>query len=51
MLCLVLGFRAGPDCIPFLMRAVETFEKQYPEETFDQGPILALLEIRARFTA
>ena len=49
MLCLVLGFRANVDAIPFLMEQVERFEKRFPEETFDQGPLMALYEIRARF--
>ena len=49
MLCLVLGFRADPDAIPFLMQQVEVFERLFPSETFDQGPILALSELKARF--
>lgn len=49
LLCLVLGFRAKPDAIPFLIEQMERFEKQYPDETFDQGPLLALYEIRSRF--
>ena len=49
MLCLVLGFRAGLDAIPFLMQHVETFETRFPSETCDQGPILALSELKARF--
>ena len=49
MLCLVLGFRADTDAIPFLMQQVESFERQFPSETFDQGPILALSELKARF--
>lgn len=49
LLCLVLGFRAGADVIPFLMRQVERFEQQFPDHSFEQAPILALYEIRARF--
>ena len=49
MLCLVLGFRAAPDVIPFLMRQVNAFETQFPDESFEQGPLLALYEIRDRF--
>ena len=49
MLCLVLGFRANVDVIPFLMRQVERFETQFPVHSFDQAPLLALYEIRARF--
>ena len=49
MLCLVLGFRASLDAIPFLMQQVEVFETRFPSETFDQGPVLALSELKARF--
>lgn len=49
MLCMVLGFRADVDVIPFLLQQVDAFERQFPSDTLDQGPILALLEINARF--
>ncbi len=49
MLCLVLGFRADPEAIPFLMQQVDFFEKRFPSETYDQGPLMALYEIRERF--
>lgn len=49
MLCLVLGFRAGTAVIPFLMRQLEQFEKQCPQHSFEQGPLMALYEIRSRF--
>lgn len=49
MLCLVLGFRAGTGVIPFLMRQVERFEQQFSGHSFEQAPLLALYEIRARF--
>lgn len=49
MLCLVLGFRATVDAVPFLMQQVEAFEQQFPDESFEQAPILALSEICARF--
>ena len=48
-LCLVLGFRADLDDIPFLMQQVQVFERQFPSKTFDQSPILALSELNARF--
>ena len=31
MLCLVLGFRANTDVIPFLMQQVNSFEKHFPD--------------------
>ena len=49
MLCLVLGFRADTDAIPFLLQQVDLFEKQFPDKSYEQGPLMALYEIRARF--
>lgn len=49
MVCLVLGFRADPDAIPFLMQQVEAFEGHFPSEAFEQGPILALSHLKTRF--
>ena len=49
MLCLVLGFRANTDVIPFLMQQVDSFVKQFPDKSYEQGPLMALYEIRARF--
>lgn len=43
--CLVLGFRADADIIPFFVQQAEWFERQFPEQT----PLLALYEMRARF--
>ncbi len=51
MMCLVLGFRADENAMPFLMQQVASFETRYPDETFDQGPLMALYELRARFQA
>ena len=49
MLCLVLGFRASTDVIPFLVQQVDVFEKHFPDKSYEQGPLMALYEIRARF--
>ena len=49
MLCLVLGFRADTQVIPFLMKQVDSFEKQSPDKSYEQGPLMALYEIYARF--
>lgn len=49
MLCLVLGFRGEVTLVPFLMKEVERFERWYPDESYDQGPLLALYELKARF--
>lgn len=49
MLCLALGFRAGPDIVPWMMSMFESLKAQFPSESFSQGPLLALYELRARF--
>ena len=49
MLGLVLGFRADTAVIPFLMRQIERFEQQFPRDSFERAPLLALYELRARF--
>jgi len=49
LLCLVLGFRGEAELIPFLMKEVERFEKDYPYDSFEQGPLLAVHELAVRF--
>ena len=49
MLCLVLGFHGDVSLIPFLMNEVERFERYYPNKDYEQGPILALYELKERF--
>ena len=49
MLCLVLGFRGEAEWIPFLMKEVERLEREYPYESFEQGPLLAIQELAVRF--
>ena len=44
MLCLVIGFRGDVEMIPFLMKETERLERMYPQETYAQGPILAIQE-------
>lgn len=48
-LCMVLGFHATPAAIPFLIQQMERFGKEFPDKSFEQGPIIALCEIRERF--
>lgn len=48
-LCLVLGFRGDSSAVPFLMKEVERYERWYPDKDYDQGPLLALYELRDRF--
>lgn len=49
MLCLVLGFRGDISAVPFLIKEVERFEHGYPEKSYNQGPLLALYELKERF--
>jgi len=49
MFCLILGFRCEKELIPFLISEAERFERYYPDETFDQGPVLAVQELAERF--
>ena len=42
MLCLVLGFRGDLTCEEFLLEQISYFRKNYPEERFDQGPLIAV---------
>ena len=49
MLCLVLGFRGDVSMIDFLMNEAERLENEYPDESFDQGPTLAVQELAVRF--
>lgn len=49
MLCLVLGFRGDTSAVPLLMKEVERFEQWYPDKSYEQGPLLALYELKDRF--
>jgi hypothetical protein len=48
-LCMLLGFRGDMGAVPFLMAQVELMEKQWPNKNYEQGPLLALYELQARF--
>ena len=49
LICLALGFRGEPELIPFLMERAEFYEWEYPEESFERGPALAVEELYYRF--
>lgn len=51
LVCLLLGSRACEDVIPWMMDRFFEFQKMHPDDTFDQGPLLALYELRERFYA
>jgi len=40
--CLVFGMQGMKEEIPFLLSEYERFQREYPDETFDQHPLLAL---------
>ena len=46
---MVLGFRGDVSMIDFLMSEAERLENEYPDESFDQGPTLAVQELAVRF--
>lgn len=47
--CLVLGIRGSEDTIPWMMDRYHELKKAYPDETYEQGPLLALHELNAKF--
>ncbi|MGN1113124.1 MAG: hypothetical protein ACI4RP_07965 [Acutalibacteraceae bacterium] len=49
MLCLVLGVRGEKELVPFLINEAKRMERDYPEESFDQGPAIAVEELAVRF--
>lgn len=49
LFCLVLGFCGKASMIPFLMEEAERMEKYYPNEYYDQGPMLAVQELAVRY--
>lgn len=49
LLCLVLGVRADDvSLIPMLMSEVERFEHDYPSQTFEHAPLIAIRELAVR---
>lgn len=48
MLCVVLGVRGKAEYIPFLICECKRFLAEYPDESFDQGPYLAVKELVRR---
>lgn len=49
LVCLVLGFRGDEHTIPWMMDRYRELASRHPDETYSQGPLLALHELRARF--
>ena len=49
LICITLGFIADEDAIPVLMDKFEYFKKHFPNNNYEQGPLLGLFEIDKRF--
>ena len=49
MVCLILGFKGDEEIIPWMMNQYKEMKRLYPDETYNQGPLLALHELRHRF--
>ncbi len=49
MVCLLLGLRGELDLIPFLIACYTRLSTSYPDQTYHQGPLVALHELRYRF--
>ena len=49
LVCLIFSLRMGEEIIPWMMNQFHEIKKLYPDETFDQGPLLALHELKHRF--
>lgn len=45
MACVVFGMHDCEEMIPMLLREYEQFQKDYPEEEYEQGPLLALYQL------
>jgi hypothetical protein len=49
LVCLILGFRGAEGTIPWMLDKFYEMKKMYPNEAYDQGPLLALHELNSRF--
>jgi len=49
LVCIVLGLRGEESIIPWMMDRFFEMKKLYPDETYDQGPLLALHELNISF--
>jgi hypothetical protein len=48
LVCLVLGLRGREEVIPWIINKYFEMKKHYPDENYDQGPLLALYELHSR---
>ncbi|WP_144674764.1 hypothetical protein [Desulfitobacterium sp. LBE] len=49
LVCIALGFIADEDAIPVLMKKYNEFKSLYPQENYEQGPLLGLIKLNERF--
>lgn len=49
LLCVILGIRGQEDIIPWMIDRFHEMKRRYPDQNYDQGPLLALHELKARF--
>ena len=49
LVCIIMGFRAEEKIIPWMYDKFFEFKNLYPDETYEQGPLLALHELNYRF--
>ena len=49
LVCILIGYLGTEKDIPILLRIHMELKKTYSNETYDQGPLLALIEMRERF--
>ncbi len=47
--CLVFGIQGMEEEIPFLLSEYQHFQQDYPEETYDQHPLLALYLLHGKY--
>ena len=45
MACVVFGMHDCEEMIPMLLREYERFQEDYPDEEYEQGPLLALYQL------
>lgn len=49
VVCIIFGLRCGEEIIPWMYDRYFELKKLYPNENYNQGPLLALYELKSRF--
>lgn len=49
LLCMVIGVKGNPTDVPFLMDEARRFERDFPDESYSQGPVIALEHLEDRW--